>query len=56
MRNISIHGPETLNDPSLYESWHARKPRSGWGIIIVALPSAVVNAVCPPMDPFGLCG
>ena len=53
---MRIQGPFTLNVPSLYESWQARNARSGCGIMMVARPSVVVNAVCPLIDLFGLNG
>ena len=56
LRNILAHGPSFLKRPGFQLSWQARKPRSGWGIMIVERPSADVNAVKPPAEPFGLNG
>lgn len=58
LRKRRIHGPSSPQKRSggRHESCTERKPRSGWGIMMVARPSADVKAVRPPSEPFGLWG
>jgi hypothetical protein len=56
LRNIRIHGLSSPQFSGCQDICTVRKTRSGCGIMIVNRPSAVVTAVKPFGEPFGLYG
>jgi hypothetical protein len=56
LRNMRIHGESSPQFSGCQDICTVRKTRSGCGIMIVKRPSAVVTAVKPPGEPFGLYG
>jgi hypothetical protein len=56
LRNMRSHGESSPQFSGCQDICTVRKTRSGCGIMIVKRPSAVVTAVRPPGEPFGLYG
>jgi hypothetical protein len=56
LRNMRSHGESSPHAAGRWLSCTLRNTRSGWGIMIVTRPSAVVRAVSPRGEPLGLCG
>src|SRR5690606_21903675 len=55
-RKIRIHGLSSPQPSGCHDIWAVRNTRSGCGIRTVKRPSAVVSAVRPSGEPFGLTG
>jgi len=56
LRNRRIQPPSSRQSAGAQEHCRARNTRSGWGIMIVARPSALVSPVMPAGEPLGLAG
>jgi hypothetical protein len=56
LRNSRIQGPSSPQSSGCQECWTVRNTRSGWGMMTVTRPSALVTPVTPQAEPFGVHG